>query len=161
MEDPENLRQRIWERFQKKRAADSYSSGLRIKRRKSNDLNEIKIKTLEEIRAERANKIQATAEICDNSVSSSQDVVPSLKPQRIKLQRRPLFLERKEEEEVLDKDINCDELSESKDEEMLTVSDTSKALDEVLLLQDDDDNSNVSFKDEDRLLNEFDDFLDN
>ncbi|RZC37721.1 zinc finger CCCH domain-containing protein 11A-like [Asbolus verrucosus] len=208
LHDADDLRQRIWERissknistrkadnpaFAKKRALESLNIlGPLTKKQKRNaaDIVDIKIKTLDEIRAERAKKIDQNREvdnpdkiaqpyehtenspaICDSLVTSTEDIlqekINKLKPKKIKLQRKFLEVQEKSDkphpeiaEEVTGQDdaLNDEKVCDSEQDVEMNESDSNK-LDEVLLLQDDDDNCNVSLKDEERLLNDFDDLL--
>ncbi|XP_064215103.1 zinc finger CCCH domain-containing protein 11A isoform X2 [Tribolium castaneum] len=168
-DDGEDLRQRIWERlstknpgFGLKRQHETNITGPLSKKPKKTetDVSEIKIKTLDEIRAERAKKTSQNSDainICDSCVSSStEDTQNEVKKAKIKLQREPAYIQEKKEQlnetkEVVDKTSDSDvDMSQSNN---------NKTADEILLLQDDDDNCNVSLKEEERLLNDLDDFL--
>ncbi|KAJ3659273.1 hypothetical protein Zmor_010970 [Zophobas morio] len=199
--DADDLRQRIWERVSsknvpkrletvttsgRKRPQEAASTAPAFKKQKKNVANvrEIKIKTLDEIRAERAKKAQFSQStvqetntppaICDSSVSSSTEDKEEQKKSRsmkFKLQRKPLFIqETKNEEESAEtvrqervsdvgSDRVCDSEQDRQDVNLIKSNNNNKALDEILLLQDDDDMCNVSLKEEERLLNELDDFL--
>ncbi|XP_044253851.1 zinc finger CCCH domain-containing protein 11A-like isoform X2 [Tribolium madens] len=177
-DDGEDLRQRIWERFSSKNAGrktdlfgikrqheTNITGPLSKKPKKTEtDVSEIKIKTLEEIRAERAKKASQTLDaintaICDSCVSSStEDTQNGTKKAKIKLQREPPYIqEKKEEKQTNETKVEVDKASDS-DVDM-NQSNNNKTADEILLLQDDDDNCNVSLKEEERLLNDLDEFL--
>ncbi|XP_068907978.1 zinc finger CCCH domain-containing protein 11A-like isoform X2 [Tenebrio molitor] len=192
--DADDLRQRIWERFSsknvnrradalgKKRPSELTSGGSLAKKLKRNTTNisEIKIKTLEEIRAERAkkslqnmegsNETDSSRAICDSSVSSTEDILQEAKkskPAKIKLQRKLPHMEETKSEETetpmesigREDSSSDDKLCDSEQDIDMNRSNNNKTVDEVLLLQDDDDASNVSLKEEERLLNDLDEFL--
>lgn len=150
--------------FGKKRQLEDSLEPLSKKQKNETDINEIKIKTLEEIRAERAKKAQNLADssandICDSCVSSSTEEV---KKTKIKLQRKPVYIEEKNEENDGKEEIKVVyKPSDSSDVDINQSSNdaSNKTVDEILLLQDDDDNDNVSLKEEEALLNDLDEFM--
>lgn len=127
------------------------------------DIQDIKIKTLHEIRAEKLQKLAQEGEkrskdelevsstsTDDVSMSPVEDVSPKRK---IKLRRRPLA---NEEVKVCSLDDKDEENQVLQKENSLERSDSNKTDDEVLLLDGDDEYGNVSMKTEDDLLNEID-----
>lgn len=210
----DDLRKRIMERLSikaqppidtekrpAKRNLEVESETKHIKKQKKNEpnVNEIKIKTLAEIRAERNKRIQdqptdavvskrkhseivfndqkAVDETEVSSTSLDEDVnkPAASPPKKLKLRRKPLIVEESEKTvETVSNSVNNErgnneklETDQSRTSDRTECkplgtdqSDFSKTMDEVLLLEDDEDDSNVSIRAEDDLLNEIDSILD-
>ncbi|XP_019869116.1 zinc finger CCCH domain-containing protein 11A isoform X2 [Aethina tumida] len=210
----DDLRKRIMERLSikaqppidtekrpAKRNLEVESETKHTKKQKKNEpnVNEIKIKTLAEIRAERNKRIhdqptdavvskrkhseivfndqKAVDETEVSSTSLDEDVnkPAASPPKKLKLRRRPLIVEESEKTvETVSNSVNNErgnneklETDQSRTSDRTECkplgtdqSDFSKTMDEVLLLEDDEDDSNVSIRAEDDLLNEIDSILD-
>ncbi|KAG5884089.1 hypothetical protein JTB14_027772 [Gonioctena quinquepunctata] len=136
---------------------------------------DIKIKTLAEIRAEKAkNQKEDSMEVSEQEVTSTcveenpeqnsgKKSDEHISPRRkIKLRRKPPISE--------NNSSNCETISpsdsseknpiEPSSEQFETESVSSKVIDEGLLLESDEDDGDVTMKAEEELLNEIDDYLD-
>lgn len=134
------------------------------------DISGIKIKTLEEIRAERKAKERIHDEQEVTSTSMDLDTESTINPVSVQDVKKKIILRRKLPQ--IDK-IITDENSSQSSETSLSgkplhcrekdgMSETASTIDEGLLLEDDDDDDEdmVLLKPEEELLNEIDDYLD-